>query len=145
MSAASEAIAFALEDDDGNTFLRYWNEGEFDKLRRNWPDAPYAVYVGADPMLRTPVKDGESWAMIAHSAMTGGAGGIMAATSDICKLIESGGIADVFIFPDDGKPAGIYLWHGKFDQKENDFIGPAAKPLDPSEAQIWLIRHGEQP
>ena len=45
---AVAAIAFALEDDDGIEFLRYWNEGEFDILRRNWPDAPEEVYIDAD-------------------------------------------------------------------------------------------------
>lgn len=51
------AIQFALGDDDGWDFLRYWNEGEFDVLRRNWPEAPEAVYIGADPLhpqTRTP-------------------------------------------------------------------------------------------
>lgn len=145
MSAAVAAIEFALQDEDGETFLRYWNHGEFDKLRRNWPDAPAEVYIGADPMLRTPVKDGESWALIAHSAMSGGAGGILAASSDISALIEGGGIGDVFVFPDDGSQAGIYLWHGAFDPKDSDFNGPPAELIDWSEAQLWLIRHGEEP
>lgn len=49
MNAAVSAIQFALEDDDGIDFLRYWNEGDFDVLRRNWPEAPEAVFIGADP------------------------------------------------------------------------------------------------
>lgn len=147
MSAAVAAIQVALKDEcgDGLQFLRYWNEGEFNILRRNWPDAPEAVYIGADPLLRVQVKDGESWALIAHSAMSGGAGGILAASSDICKLIESGGIGDVFIFPDDGSQPGTYLWHGTFDPEESDFTGPSATLIDWSEAQLWMIRHGEQP
>lgn len=145
MSAAVAAIQVALDDEcgDGLQFLRYWNEGEFDKLRRNWPEAPEAVYIGADPLLRVPVKDGESWALIAYSAMSGGASGILAASSDICALIESGGIEDVFIMPDDGSQAGIYLWHGAFDAEESDFTGPPATLIDWSEAQLWIIRHGE--
>lgn len=30
-------------------FLRCWNEGDFDALRRLWPDAPQAIYF-ADPL-----------------------------------------------------------------------------------------------
>lgn len=49
-NAAVAAIQFALEDDEGLLFLRYWNEGEFDVLRREWPEAPEEVYIGADPL-----------------------------------------------------------------------------------------------
>lgn len=49
-NAAVAAIQFALETDDGLTFLRLWNYGEFDKTRRDWPDAPEDVYIGADPL-----------------------------------------------------------------------------------------------
>ena len=48
--AAVAAIQFALNDPEGMTFLRLWNEGEFDALRREWPDAPSEVYIGADPL-----------------------------------------------------------------------------------------------
>lgn len=34
--------------DDAMDFLRYWNEGEFDILRRNWENIPDAVFIGAD-------------------------------------------------------------------------------------------------
>lgn len=47
---AVAAILYALEADEGFEFLSYWNEGEFDICRRNWPDAPEEVYIGADPM-----------------------------------------------------------------------------------------------
>lgn len=50
MNAAVAAIQFALEDDDGLDFLSYWNAGEFDVIRRNWPEAPETVYIGADPL-----------------------------------------------------------------------------------------------
>ncbi|MGU4696757.1 hypothetical protein K6L09_08825 [Burkholderia cepacia] len=48
---ATAAILFALSLDDGSSidFLNNWNEGEFDVLRREWPEAPEAVYIGADP------------------------------------------------------------------------------------------------
>lgn len=49
-AAAVAAIQFALNDPEGMTFLRLWNEGEFDTIRREWPDAPSVVYVGADPL-----------------------------------------------------------------------------------------------
>lgn len=48
--AAVEAIQFALRDDEGMLFLRYWNQGDFDVIRREWPDAPEGVFVGADPL-----------------------------------------------------------------------------------------------
>lgn len=49
--AAVAAIAFALDSaTDGIAFLRSWNEGDFDAIRKWWPEAPEAVYVGADPL-----------------------------------------------------------------------------------------------
>lgn len=35
-NAAVAAIQFALETDDGLAFLRCWNEGNFDTIRREW-------------------------------------------------------------------------------------------------------------
>jgi len=49
-NAAVSAIQFALETDDGLTFLRLWNQGDFDTTQREWPEAPEAVYIGADPL-----------------------------------------------------------------------------------------------
>ncbi|MYM37236.1 hypothetical protein GTP38_23190 [Duganella sp. FT94W] len=51
MNAAVAAIHFALELTDGTEidFLRVWNEGNFDALRKEWPEAPEAIYIGADP------------------------------------------------------------------------------------------------
>lgn len=49
-NAAVAAIQFALETDEGLEFLRCWNEGNFDAIRREWPEAPEAVFVGADPL-----------------------------------------------------------------------------------------------
>jgi hypothetical protein len=46
--AAIAAIQFALSNPEGMEFLRLWNEGEFDILRRDWPEAPDSVYIGAD-------------------------------------------------------------------------------------------------
>lgn len=66
---AVAAIQFALETDEGLTFLRLWNEGEFDVLRKEWPQAPEDVYIGADPLYvsrsKSPapiVKNGQSMA-----------------------------------------------------------------------------------
>ncbi|MOA41460.1 hypothetical protein D3C78_1634220 [compost metagenome] len=50
--AAVAAIQFALDDEDGMQFLRLWNEGEFDVIRREWPDAPAEVFIGADPLYK---------------------------------------------------------------------------------------------
>lgn len=51
--AAVAAIQFTLNDDDGMQFLRLWNEGDFDAIRREWPDAPKDVFIGADPLYRS--------------------------------------------------------------------------------------------
>lgn len=48
--AACAAIAFALDNDEGLEFLRFWNEGEFDVIRKEWPEAPEEVFIGADPL-----------------------------------------------------------------------------------------------
>jgi hypothetical protein len=48
--AAVAAIQFALDDDDGMQFLRLWNGGDFDDIRREWPEAPEEVFMGADPL-----------------------------------------------------------------------------------------------
>lgn len=48
-------VAFTLElaetenSDDAIAFLRNWNEGEFDVLRKEWPEAPEEIY-HADPL-----------------------------------------------------------------------------------------------
>ena len=51
---STAAIAYALEnatsDHDGMEFLRCWNEGDFDTIRDQWPDAPEEVFIGADPL-----------------------------------------------------------------------------------------------
>lgn len=49
-NAAVAAIQFALETEDGLTFLRLWNQGDFNTIRREWPEAQEAVYIGADPL-----------------------------------------------------------------------------------------------
>lgn len=54
--AAVAAIAFAIEDDDGKAFLRCWNEGDFEAIRREWPEAPEEVFIGADPLHKTTVN-----------------------------------------------------------------------------------------
>lgn len=48
--ASIAAIQFALSAEDGITFLRIWNEGEFDTIREEWPEAPEEVFIGADPL-----------------------------------------------------------------------------------------------
>lgn len=44
-------VQFALVADDGQAFLRCWNEGDFDAIRREWPEAPEEVYF-ADPLAK---------------------------------------------------------------------------------------------
>ncbi|PWU27321.1 hypothetical protein DK254_33060 [Pseudomonas sp. RW407] len=52
--AAVAAIAYALDRRTEETieFLRLWNEGEFDVLRKEWPDAPEEVYIGANSLFK---------------------------------------------------------------------------------------------
>ncbi|MEZ2310811.1 hypothetical protein AB6809_29625 [Paraburkholderia sp. RCC_158] len=47
-SASVAAIQFALDADEGMTWLRLWNQGEFESCRREWPEAPDECYIGAD-------------------------------------------------------------------------------------------------
>lgn len=49
-SAAVSAIQFALVTDEGIEFLRCWNQGNFDAIRREWPEAPNEVFIGADTL-----------------------------------------------------------------------------------------------
>lgn len=51
-SAAVAAIKFSLRNDidEGDSFLRCWNEGDFDSCRKWWPEAPEDCYIGADPL-----------------------------------------------------------------------------------------------
>jgi hypothetical protein len=42
---AVSAIEFSLRTGDAASFLKYWLHGEWDVIRRNWPDAPEACFV----------------------------------------------------------------------------------------------------
>ena len=52
--AAVEAMKFALapSTDEGMEFLRCWMHGEFEEIRKEWPEAPEAVFIGADPLYK---------------------------------------------------------------------------------------------
>lgn len=52
-NAAVAAIEFALRTEEGIEFLRAWQFGNFDAIRKEWPDAPDAVFAGADPHVST--------------------------------------------------------------------------------------------
>ena len=51
---AVAAIQYALQSgsEERIQFLRCWNEGEFDAIRNEWPDAPEEVFIGADPLYK---------------------------------------------------------------------------------------------
>jgi hypothetical protein len=50
-NAAVAAIGYALSLGlDGLAFLECWHEGDFDAIRKEWPNAPSSVFVGADPL-----------------------------------------------------------------------------------------------
>lgn len=51
-NAAVAAITYALNNDDPISFLRCWNEGNFDALRNEWEDVPDEVFIGADPLFK---------------------------------------------------------------------------------------------
>jgi hypothetical protein len=55
--AACAAIAFALKDLFGMEFLRCWNDGDFDSIRREWPNAPEEVFNGADTQLLSSIDE----------------------------------------------------------------------------------------
>lgn len=42
---AVAAVEFSLRTGDAASFLKYWLHGEWDVIRRNWPDAPEACFV----------------------------------------------------------------------------------------------------
>jgi|TARA_Y100001951_G_C11289459_1_gene271101 hypothetical protein len=46
--AANAAIEYAVKADDGKTFLMHWQAGDFDAIRKGWPDAPPAIFVSRD-------------------------------------------------------------------------------------------------
>lgn len=48
--AAVSAIEYALRTDEGLEFLRCWMHGNFDAIRKEWPDVPESVFIGADPL-----------------------------------------------------------------------------------------------
>jgi hypothetical protein len=59
-NAAVAAIVYALnncdDDHDAAVFLRLWNEGDFNALRKEWPDIPAEVFIGADPLYKPSDK-----------------------------------------------------------------------------------------
>jgi hypothetical protein len=88
------------------------------------------------------LDSGTSWALIAHSALPG-AGGIMAGSSDIAAIVGKGGIAEIFVFPTETDPPGIYLWWGSVDA-DGGQCG-ITELLHPDAMQLWLDRNGEAP
>jgi len=64
--AALAAIEFALRAEEGLEYLRCWNQGDFDVCREEWPEAPEAAYIGADPLhpQTAPITAGPSTGFI---------------------------------------------------------------------------------
>lgn len=64
-NAAVAAIEYSIRHDvdEGQQFLRCWFEGDFETCRKEWPDAPDACYVGADPLHPGTEKDRVTWAL----------------------------------------------------------------------------------
>jgi hypothetical protein len=55
---AISAIEFALETEDGLQFLRCWMYGEFNAIRKEWPECPESVFMGAE----VGTQDESEWA-----------------------------------------------------------------------------------
>lgn len=51
MKCVLAVIQYTLKDEDGLLFLRCWNEGDFQAIRKEWPDAPEEVF-WADPLYK---------------------------------------------------------------------------------------------
>ena len=43
--AANAAMEYAVTANEGQSFLKLWHEGNFDAIRKGWPDAPETIYV----------------------------------------------------------------------------------------------------
>lgn len=56
--AAVAAITFSLQTTEGLEFLRAWQHGDWDVIRREWPEAPATVFVAqsSGPVLK-PAQD----------------------------------------------------------------------------------------
>lgn len=52
-NAVIDYMLNAGSTEDPMSFLRCWNEGNFDALRKDWPDAPPEIYL-ADPLSNPP-------------------------------------------------------------------------------------------
>ncbi|WP_321967025.1 hypothetical protein [Burkholderia cepacia] len=49
---AVAAIKYALDADEGLTFLTLWLHGDFSAIRREWPDAPETVFPEVSELCR---------------------------------------------------------------------------------------------
>lgn len=88
-----------------------------------------------------------SWALLAISALQNlsdqdgaGATGILAGSADIKEIVERGDIADLCIFPINGKP-GLCLWRGQvgaYDGTKCSWLN-----LGVDEVGQYLSRNGE--
>lgn len=50
IDSCTAAIKFALETDEGLTFLRLWSDADFPEIREEWPECPDSVFRGCDPL-----------------------------------------------------------------------------------------------
>lgn len=46
LAATVAALEFAMNTDCHSAFIRLWLHGQFDELRKEWPEAPEAIYDG---------------------------------------------------------------------------------------------------
>lgn len=77
--AAVHAIEFMMKNDEGEAFMRCWMHADFDAIRQEWPEAPEAVFIGADclhpqtiwPQLYTCIGKGGEYELIGESTGAG--------------------------------------------------------------------------
>lgn len=46
LAASVAALEFAMKADCHDAFIKLWLHGQFDELRKEWPEAPESIYAG---------------------------------------------------------------------------------------------------
>lgn len=84
--AAVAAIEFAMQTDEGMNFLRCWIHGDFDVIRKEWPEAPEAVFIGADSLYGARLPGNASTEALERCKALVAAGKSADAVREYCKV-----------------------------------------------------------
>lgn len=116
VNPAVAAIEFAMEDDSPMEFLRCWFEGDFKAIREEWPKAPEAVFVGADPLHPETKLEGDDDAADAH--INGYFAGVMLSLGSLRKRGDTETAAEIVV------NAGGYkgLFGYAFQANKKDYV-----------------------